>query len=335
MDIQQFGSTIKQKYPAYKDYSDEEIGKRMLQKYPQYKNQVSVKPEKPAILKLLLNASTNIAQDVGTGIRGKITQPTFNKAQETARQLEQQSIGEQDPARKKALLQEANRLHADVSRQAGDLGKSFSPDIKMNPLLRSLLGAVEIGGTAEIPAATAGIARTGLKVAKIVAHPKQAVGRALEQKVASAGRVPNDLLEKYFGTYNRPNEALIEKVGTARDRGKLLKIIRGEIVNQGSSGGGVVQGPTYRDILNYRIGAGTKGRFGSQAPAEEQLLNRNIQRAYSQILKEGAGTENLDKIYSLLAKAQGTTRKALPYGIGGAVSYALINKLLNKIVYKQ
>lgn len=39
--VQQFGQTIKAKYPQYKDLSDEEIGSKMLAKYPQYKDMVS------------------------------------------------------------------------------------------------------------------------------------------------------------------------------------------------------------------------------------------------------------------------------------------------------
>ena len=41
MTIQQFGASVKTKYPAYSQYSDEEIGKRMLEKYPVYKDRVS------------------------------------------------------------------------------------------------------------------------------------------------------------------------------------------------------------------------------------------------------------------------------------------------------
>lgn len=38
MNLQQFGATIKEKYPQYKDMSDEELGSKMLEKYPQYKD---------------------------------------------------------------------------------------------------------------------------------------------------------------------------------------------------------------------------------------------------------------------------------------------------------
>ena len=46
MTIEQFGQTIKAKYPEYSNYSDAEIGQKMLEKYPQYQTQVS-KPAQP------------------------------------------------------------------------------------------------------------------------------------------------------------------------------------------------------------------------------------------------------------------------------------------------
>lgn len=39
--LEQFGQTIKQKYPQYQDIPDVELGQKMLQKYPQYKDLVS------------------------------------------------------------------------------------------------------------------------------------------------------------------------------------------------------------------------------------------------------------------------------------------------------
>src|SRR5262245_49331067 len=45
LTIQQFGQMIKQKYPDYAGYSDEEIGQRMLAKYPQY--QYRIQPPSP------------------------------------------------------------------------------------------------------------------------------------------------------------------------------------------------------------------------------------------------------------------------------------------------
>jgi len=42
MNIEEFGRTIKTKYPQYSDKSDFEVGQKMLRKYPQYKNMITV-----------------------------------------------------------------------------------------------------------------------------------------------------------------------------------------------------------------------------------------------------------------------------------------------------
>lgn len=46
MTIEQFGQTIKAKYPEYSKYSDIEVGQKMLQKYPEYQSRID-QPEQP------------------------------------------------------------------------------------------------------------------------------------------------------------------------------------------------------------------------------------------------------------------------------------------------
>lgn len=46
--IEQFGQTIKQKYPQYKDIPDAELGQKMITKYPQYKDMVAPGSPTPA-----------------------------------------------------------------------------------------------------------------------------------------------------------------------------------------------------------------------------------------------------------------------------------------------
>lgn len=60
MTVDQFGATVKKKYPQYASYSDNEIGSKMLEKYPQYSSKVTTTPtakppEKPGILKSIYN----------------------------------------------------------------------------------------------------------------------------------------------------------------------------------------------------------------------------------------------------------------------------------------
>ena len=48
MTLEQFGQTIKQKYPQYNDLPDIELGQKMLEKYPQYSDMVEIPvPEQP------------------------------------------------------------------------------------------------------------------------------------------------------------------------------------------------------------------------------------------------------------------------------------------------
>lgn len=47
MNLQEFGQTIKAKYPEYKDIPDEELGTKMLAKYPEYENMVSKNASRP------------------------------------------------------------------------------------------------------------------------------------------------------------------------------------------------------------------------------------------------------------------------------------------------
>lgn len=293
MDIKQFGAQIKSKYPAYKDYSDEEIGKRMLEKYPVYKDRVKVQDK-------------NILQKVGEFV-----------APATTRNLTEL------PARleaKRRTLPNAKGNLIQAIKNAGVLTGDFAKGIFSPEQL------TEVALTAAVP----GGAKLAGKAATTVAHPKRTVGQAIEKKAEQAGVVPNELLEKIFGTFSRPNEKIIEGVGTARDRGKLLQKLKAEIVTQGRGAGGVVPGTTYKKILEYRKGAGQAGKFGSNATGEDILLNRRLQQAYSDILKEGAGTGNLDRIFSLLSGIEGR-KKTIGAAAGGVIIYSLLQNLVNKV----
>lgn len=44
MTIEEFGASVKTKFPQYSQYSDIEVGERMLKKFPQYQNRITDKP---------------------------------------------------------------------------------------------------------------------------------------------------------------------------------------------------------------------------------------------------------------------------------------------------
>lgn len=64
MTLEEFGQTIKAKYPQYAAYSDSEIGQKMLAKYPQYQSQISQSqtPPEPPHQNPLLNAAKTVAK---------------------------------------------------------------------------------------------------------------------------------------------------------------------------------------------------------------------------------------------------------------------------------
>lgn len=308
MDLQQFGATIKQKYPQYKDRSDEEIGRRMLEKYPQYKDRVKTQKES------ILTTGSNVLRKLGLGIVPDAAAAVTNIP--NLRNLTNPKAYKEGMEKNPFQDQEV------VSQLAkGDTSK-FRENQASNAQAFTTALSIPTSG---------GLVKGG---ARVIANPKGAVGRAIERKAASAGTVPNELLEKTFGSFSKPNTKLIEDIGTARDKGKLLQKLKAEIVTQGRGAGGVVGGPTFKDILNLRKGAGTAGKFGSNASGEDILLNRKLQQAYSTILKEGAGTEKLDKLFSKLSTLQTIGKKALPYGfwgsLGGAAYFSILNKINSK-----
>ena len=72
MTIEEFGRTIKQKYPQYKDINDAELGQKMLAKYPQYSNVVTGTPTQTSqvVQKTGLAKAASVADTIFGG--GKI-----------------------------------------------------------------------------------------------------------------------------------------------------------------------------------------------------------------------------------------------------------------------
>ena len=51
IDYKEFASTIKTKYPQYKDVDDLELSQKMVEKYPEYKDKVTFEPLKKKTLR--------------------------------------------------------------------------------------------------------------------------------------------------------------------------------------------------------------------------------------------------------------------------------------------
>jgi hypothetical protein len=116
----------------------------------------------------LLGGAMNIAQDVGSGMRNSMEQPIFHANEQQAKQLEDQAYATNDMQQRKSLLQRANQIRSTVSNEAGDISKSFSPDLNDNPIVRSLIGATQIAGAAGAPEAALNTAKTGIDIAKAI-----------------------------------------------------------------------------------------------------------------------------------------------------------------------
>ena len=128
------GSTAEESKALFND-----LRQQLAAKFGGEKTETSFKPKEKGILDLILPNARNIAQDVGTGITANMTEGARNKANEQgfrmAKQLEDQASKVTDPAKKKALLAEANKIHASISSGAKEVSSSFSSDITDNPVI--------------------------------------------------------------------------------------------------------------------------------------------------------------------------------------------------------
>lgn len=322
---------------------EEIIQQRISQKYPEYNQRnfaqkaLAVVHNNP-IAKFLIEKGTNVAQDINAGIVGKLTEKTRTRAAQqafdTAASIESQAANEVDPVRKKSLLQKAASLYKNVSDSASTTRGTYSEDVYQNPAIRGLEGANQIVGAANLPSTIKSGVNLATKAGRILSAPKQAIGRAIEQKATDAGTIPSEVLKEQFGTFNAPNPKLYEGISTASGKGDLMKVIKSEIFNQGRSAGGGIAEPSYKDILNYRKGAYTAAKYAKGVPqTSEQKLYANIGRAYDAILKAGAGTGRLDKAYSWLSKIENIakpTKNVIKY----AIMYKAAETLLNKAIPK-
>lgn len=133
--------------------------------------QTTINPQGKGLLDTVLGPAVNIAQDVGTGIRNQMEQPNLQKESNIAQDLETRASLEQDPQRKKSMLQQATQLRTGVSNEAGDIGKSFSEDVNKGVIGRSLQGATAIAGAAEIPGGISGVVKGGGNLINILKNP--------------------------------------------------------------------------------------------------------------------------------------------------------------------
>lgn len=292
MTTADLGRQIKQKYPTYSKYSDDEIGKRVLQKYPQYKEQV----QEPKSVKGLI-------QNLGTNAKG------YADSFQQARQGRMSQIQADVEAGKTPKVYGQSDLIKDVPRNILELAKEGVQFLK-NPVDYSYENPLDVL-LAAVPTAKAGakVAKNTVTTTKFVKSPMKTISKKIETKAERAGALPDEAFREKFGTKDNPNMELLDKLTGAGGEADLLKELLHEIVAFESSGGKLTK--TFSSALKKRQGLYNEGKAARGMDATpEQQLKQNMARAYSELLKEGAGTGGLDKAYSLLKKLESGKGKA-------------------------
>ncbi|MCK9370278.1 hypothetical protein M0R04_10260 [Candidatus Dojkabacteria bacterium] len=220
MNIKEFGQTIKQKYPQYKDVPDEELGQKMLDKYPQYQNRITStetttqtsQPSTPTVgenlwgtVKQLTGFGpegvlTNYAKDVSAGAAmmskdGKALQKSQQSTLEMAERARQRAKTVTDPEQKKRLLQVSGEANKVVGEGAQEQAGQFSEDVNKLYWQRGLGVGAQIATTADIINFLSGSPAVGslkaspsiikrttnlIKSAKDLLHPLKNTGKKLE-----------------------------------------------------------------------------------------------------------------------------------------------------------
>ena len=131
------------------------------------------------IINFLIGGASNVAQDVGAGIRNITEQPQLQQQQATADQLAKQAYATNDPQQRTALLESANKVLQGVTQESRNITRQFTPQVNQNPLLRGAVAGAEIATTATIP----GLAQSG---AKLVAKAPQLASMLTKKGAANA-----------------------------------------------------------------------------------------------------------------------------------------------------
>lgn len=324
LSLQQFGQTIKAKYPQYQDLGDEEVGQKVLAQYPQYGDMVNQNVSTQGVIQSGITDLKNTASALlnPNNPMAEITNPSIGLPQK---------------------INDVGKIGSGIFNEYKDLLLHPIAHAETHPLNTILDLLPLIKGASSIKAATA--------------TPEEMASNAYgmtKNAAQSAGSVNNALLEQEFGTMANPKPELYKGITNAANEGKLKEIIRKEIASQGRTGintdttittpssfpgetipagvdvygnptkpftfgqsitqlfkaGKGMPGVTYDDILDLRKGAYNQGKFNSGNPTDIQAVNRNIGRAYSNVLHQGVPeTETLDNLYQQYKEASSVPQK--------------------------
>lgn len=249
------------------------------------------------ILNFLLGTSANVAQDIGTGIRSRMERGNLKKLESQAQQLE--AAGDYG---------NANKIRSMISQEAGDISKSFSPEVGGNPLIRGLLSGVQIASVAEIPAFLKSTWNIGGKVL----HPFRSVGemRAAAISEASGKTISGNKIVSAL-------EKGVEDVSPTAEAGyrRFLDIAKGKYTGKELS---VEQAVKLNSAANDAFTAA--GKVGKASTAKFNKILGDVLKGELKINAPAVSKAN--ELFKFLYKSKDVTKRfAPPAIIGGAASY--------------
>ncbi|MEK6879735.1 MAG: hypothetical protein AABY22_09020, partial [Nanoarchaeota archaeon] len=246
--------------------------------------------------------------------------PMLQKNEEVAKLYEQQAQNVTDPQKKKALLQQANKIRQGISQEASDISKSFSPDVKQDVVSRSLGAASEIAGIASLP----GILKGTIKVSNKILHPFRSVGEvrvaALAQsqgKTISGNKIITGL------------EKAVKTLSPADQKGYSSFLETAKQVYKGKN-------LSLEDILKINheankayTAAGVAGKSAKAAFNETlgKILKKELALTAPKVAKA-------NKLFSLLYGAKGVAKRVVnPLTIGAGAAGAVGSGIIGKILF--
>lgn len=265
------------------------------------------------IVNFLLGGATNIAQDVGTGIRSMSSQGYLDKTEQTAQALEKQAMQTEDMNQRAMLLKQANQVRDAIGKETQDISRSFSEDVNANPLLRALGGATEIAATAEIPAMVGG----AKNIVKTIAQPFKAVGNMRAKEIAKVAEETIDGDKLIQGL-----EKVRPKVPST-ERAAFEKALEG--AKQAYTGQKIKIGDAV-ELNKYLNDAFTaSGTVGKSAKALVEKSLGDVVK--SEIRQVAPNVAKANKLFELLYGSKKLAKSLVKPVAAGATTAYLLNKL--------
>lgn len=282
MTIQQFGASIKAKYPEYKDVDDATLGQKMLEKYPEYKDRIDTSPQN----KLLESKAIPVGGSIIGGLIGSILGPVGAAGGAGAGYMGGDVIRKEI-----GQLTGVQNQPQDVKQNVGEtMGQSA---------LASLIG-LGAGATGQaiktvIPAVAATKSLSPIKIASWLRDQAATkAGNVTTEKLIEAGDkfvIRNPLAQKVWDTFK---PTITEKMSAKELLGRMSQVF-----GQAYSRGGTVKDTAQAELLNQLYQAG-KSTLAQQAPEVAKYTT-----GMRQILTAPKTIQNLTWLLAKLGLAKG------------------------------